>query len=160
MKRIGYLVILFMVLYGLTTALTNPIRPIIPFEWKHKSRAQLYFMNMKYLFLPYKNAVKALGESDNGAVGLFIGEDHWEYPFWILARLKEDKPGRRLTFRHVGVKNRTRNINTSLLLPKYIIARKSIKTWKHASNYKNIYVSKYVSVHKYSRHKNIKNKTR
>jgi hypothetical protein len=152
-RRIGLVIILSMVFYSLPFVLANQSRSLVSLEWNHNDRMQLYFANRKNLFNDYNSVMNVLGEADAGDVGLYLGEDDWEYPFWAFAR-RAGKNGRTMVFRHVGVSNFSRTINEDMLLPLYVIATKSIKTWENASRYAPVYISDHVSVFRKSGHNN------
>ena len=144
-KRFSYVVILIMILYSIPFALHNRTRSLISLEWKHIDRMQLYFQNKNYLYADYNSAMNFLRENANGEVGLLIGEDDWEYPFWVFAGL-QSKMERTLTFKHVGVSDISKTLNYDISLPIYVIATKSLETWEQASKYTYIFTSKEVSI--------------
>ena len=114
---------------------------------------QLYFLNRKHLFNDYKSAMNVLGNDYYGEVGLYLGSDDWEYPFWVFAK-RAEKNGKKMTFKHVGVNNVSRTIKEDVLLPLNVITTKSIKTWEHAPEFASVYASDHVSVFKKLRHNN------
>jgi hypothetical protein len=134
-----------MVLYSIPFALTNWSRSLVSLEWYNNDRLHLYFKNRNYLFHDYNSAINILEETNNGKVGLYLGGDDWEYPFWVFAG-RTKKNG--VSFRHVGVSNVSRTINENALMPPYVIATKSIDTWEHAQKYVSVYTSDYVRVFK------------
>ncbi len=139
-KHIGYMIILCMVVYSLPFVLANKSRSLVSLEWKNIDRMNLYFKNRSHLFNDYNGAINAIEKTDNEEVGLYLGGNDWEYPFWVLGKRKK-KNGLNITFRHVGVTNVSKTINENMTLPQYIIATKSLKTWKHASKYFPVYKS-------------------
>lgn len=152
-KSIGNVIILLLVLYSIPFALKNSSRSLVSLEWYYNDRMQLYFKNRSNLFNDYNSAMNVLGKADNGVVGLYLGGDDYEYPFWAFA-WRTKKNGRTISFRHVGVSNVSRTINEEVLLPSYVIATKSIETWEHAPKYVSVYTSESVSVFRKSGHNN------
>ena len=148
-KYFGYVIILSMVLYSVPFALDNKTRSLISAEWKNDDRMQLYFTNRPDLFNDYNTAMKFLEEKNNEKVGLYLGSDDWEYPFWEFARRYENY-GRSMTFRHIGVNNVSMTIGEDVQLPIYVIATKPIETWEHASKYVPFYISDNVRIFKIS----------
>jgi hypothetical protein len=144
-KGIGYVILLCMVLYSFPFALANTSRSLVSLEWNRINRMQLYFMNRDNIFNDYNSAMNVLGEADSGEVGLYLGEDDWEYPFWAFAA-QTKKHAKTMTFRHVGVSNVPRTNNEDVMLPLYVIATKSIKTWEHSPKYVSVFTSKHVRV--------------
>ncbi len=152
-KRIGSVIIACMILFSLPFAYDNLSRSLVSLEWKHNSRMQLYFKNREHLFNDYNSAMNVLGNEYYGEVGLYLGSDDWEYPFWVFAK-RAEKNGKKMTFKHVGVNNVSRTIKEDVLLPLYVITTKSIETWEHAPKYASVYISDHVSVFKKSGHNN------
>jgi hypothetical protein len=144
-KRVALLAGLALFLYSLPFALDSTSRPIVSLEWKYQDRDQLYFKNRPYLFADYIGAVKTLRHKNDRAIGLYMGEDDWEYPFWVLANHSTNRQGR-ATFRPVGVAHTPGLAGESDCLLPNVIATKPIGDWEHASSYREIFNSHYVSV--------------
>jgi hypothetical protein len=84
----------------------NSSRPVIgPRSIIATSRTEQYFVNRPLLFEPYNRSVQYLANSRCSDVGLILGGDDWEYPFWVLLR-EHDK--RRVRLEHVNVPNISR----------------------------------------------------
>ena len=114
---------------------------------------ELYFVNRENLFQDYEKAINIVQGAGPQEVGLYLGGDDWEYPFWAFA-LQTKENGRAMTFRHVGVSNISKTIDKKVFLPLYVIATKKIDNWKHATKYASVYTSNHVSVFKKSEHNN------
>jgi hypothetical protein len=101
--RIGSLVIMILLLGALPCLLYNQFRPIIGQESiMATSRTELYFKHRPSLAEPYISSAQYLAKSQCSVIGLVLGKDDWEYPFWVL--LGED--GRRtVRLEHVKVTN-------------------------------------------------------
>jgi hypothetical protein len=149
-KRIGSVMVLCLVLYSLPFTLANQSRSLVSLEWNRKDRLELYFQNRRDLLRGYKNAIHVVHEASTQDVGLYLGRNDWEYPFWVLAL--QERNGKALTFRHVGVSNLSRTIYQDEVLPVYVIATRNIENWKHAGKYTAIYTSGHVSVFMKSEH--------
>ena len=81
----------------------NPLRPIVPADFETLSRQNYAFNWNKPLFEVYNEISQTIAESDCNQVGLRIGSDTWEYPFWTLLK-SYGFSGR---IEHVQVKNPT-----------------------------------------------------
>jgi len=54
-----------------------------------ENRSKAYFSNKKSLYLEYKNIIDKINiNSSLNEIGLSIGGDSWEYPFWSLLKTK------------------------------------------------------------------------
>jgi hypothetical protein len=63
----------------------NATRPLVGTESiLKKGRVNQYFVNWPDLKEAYLGATRFLRSVNCHNVGLVIGADHWEYPFWIL----------------------------------------------------------------------------
>lgn len=144
-KRIGYFISLILILYSVPFALGNSTRSIVSLEWANIDRKQLYFQNWRILYADYNLAMSVTQKEIHGEVGLYMRQDDWEYPFWVLSKRKETK-GSSVTFRAVGVKNVSRIIGDQVFLPSIVIATKPIEEWEYSHDYVSIYNSAHVSV--------------
>lgn len=66
------------------------------------SRTEQYFSIRRYLGTPYRDAVDFVRSQKCSDVGLYMGGDDWEYPFWALLQSDHRQKTR---IRHLGVKN-------------------------------------------------------
>ncbi|MDT9196871.1 glycosyltransferase family 39 protein [Limnospira fusiformis KN01] len=66
------------------------------------SRQDQYFINIPELQAPYSQSVDFVLTENCTDVGLIIGGDTWEYPFWVLFKQKSDRP---ITLRHIMIDN-------------------------------------------------------
>jgi hypothetical protein len=132
--------IVLMTLYSLPFALNNKLRPLISNAWKQKPRTQLYFMYRPELYEGYQQAIDILEKTGVEDIGLYIGGDGWEYPFWALAK------ARRLRFRHVGFTGPSRVRPTDTSLPEYVVVTRNTDTWPERNRYEPVFTSDHVSV--------------
>jgi 4-amino-4-deoxy-L-arabinose transferase-like glycosyltransferase len=65
-------------------------------------RIEQYFKNRPALTSPYVESVNILSDRHCSAVGLMMGIDDWEYPFWVLLG---EKMGGMVHLEHVNVAN-------------------------------------------------------
>ncbi len=61
-------------------------------------------------------------------VGLYLGGDDWEYPFWILR-------DRDISFHHVWVGNQSRDSDSTAASPAFILATPNTKAVKEVREY-------------------------
>jgi hypothetical protein len=146
-KRIAYIISLLLVLYSVPFALGNSSRSVVSLEWKNKDRKRLYFQNWQSLYSEYQSAIQVLGMEPEEEVGLYMGYNDWEYPFWVFAEQKAIN-GKPISFKSVGVNDVSRTISGDVFLPTFVIATKSIEGWEHAQKYAPIYNSKHLNVMK------------
>lgn len=149
-QQAGYVIVFLMIIYSIRFVVANESRDIKSLSWMNKSRAELYFENKKHLYRGYRDAVEVVLGARQRVVGLYLGGDDFEYPFWALARSiqKSDGP---VIFKHVGVGNLSKGLGRSNTdLPVYVIATKDIMRWRHGREYGPVYHSEDVSVFKRS----------
>ena len=96
MKIVINLIFLSLFLYSMPFLFFNKARPILPFDNNsifYKQRIKNYFSNRPDLYDQYFRIVdgihiKKFDENNNIKIGLFIGGDSWEYPFWVMLKNK------------------------------------------------------------------------
>lgn len=120
--KIANLLATIMIIASLFWLLFNESRPLV-FNSKiwsenqvnnmwNMSRNDLYFINIPELQQPYSQSVDFILTQNCTDVGLILGGDTWEYPFWVLFNQKSD---RFITLRHIMMDNEsTIKANTSL----------------------------------------------
>jgi hypothetical protein len=116
-------------------------------DWYHKDRSELYFYIPKHLFRDYQKAVEIVVKSGHHEIGLYLGSDDYEYPFWALAQL-QSQDNIFPAFRHVGVKSQTKKSSINQDLPQYVIATQNMAQWKYAGDYEAVHSSNYLRVYK------------
>jgi hypothetical protein len=79
-------------------------------------------------------------------VGLHLGDDSWEYPFWVLA--KEIAPGQNIRFRQVGVDDPSKKLIIGNPLPGYVIATRNSDRWftDNHKSYRLIYADTSINI--------------
>jgi hypothetical protein len=83
--------------------LKNQSRPIIGQDSiLATSRTELYFKNRSSLTKPYINSVQFVLKSQCSDIGLILGDDDWEYPFFVLLH---ENNNRTIRIEHVNVTN-------------------------------------------------------
>ncbi len=86
----------------------NPSRPLIGEKNVFAvARTDQYFTNMPSLAVPYEGAVQYTAGLSCQSIGLILGQDDWEYPFWVL--LQNALHGR-VRIEHVVVQNVSQRI--------------------------------------------------
>jgi 4-amino-4-deoxy-L-arabinose transferase-like glycosyltransferase len=103
LHNVANLCITILLLGALPYVLKNQSRPIVGQESiMTTSRTELYFSNRRLLIEPYVNSVQFVLKSQCSDVGLVLGGDDWEYPFWVLLH-ENDKQTIRIE--HINVTN-------------------------------------------------------
>jgi hypothetical protein len=76
------------------------------------NRINQYFSNRPNLKSPYTDAIDFVKSKECSDIGLLIGDDSWEYPFWVISR---NYPKNAFRFKHINVKNfsSAKSINSS-----------------------------------------------
>jgi hypothetical protein len=169
-KYFFYLSILLFV-YGIPFLLVNQSRPLISpakivslvyssdnqmvekFKLKYDysilntDRNQLYFANRPELYADYKNAIRVAMNAGTNKIGLYLGEDDWEYPFWVFADSHAIKGD--IRFNHVGVADISNTVEKQSMPAPVVIATKPVDDNIIAGKeYINIFDSKHVQVFK------------
>ncbi len=130
-KSVAAIMIAVLTACAVPFAFFNGTRPILDFAWSgdaapriglsrflRASREELYFMARPQLYAPYVRAADLLTKGDCRDVGLFSGENGWEYPFWVLLRQRDE----RFRIFHVSVANRSAIKQRKREMPCAIIA--------------------------------------
>ncbi|TVU53877.1 MAG: hypothetical protein EA414_10070 [Arthrospira sp. PLM2.Bin9] len=110
--KIGNSVAIIMIIASLLWLIFNESRPLV-FNSKILSENQVnnlwtlsrndqYFINIPKLQAPYSESVDFILTENCKDVGLILGGDTWEYPFWVLFKQKSDRP---ITLRHIMINN-------------------------------------------------------
>lgn len=103
LHNVANLCITILLLGALPYVLKNQSRPIIGQESiMATSRTELYFRNRPSLIEPYISSTQFVLKSQCSDIGLVLGGDDWEYPFWVLLH-ENDK--RTIRIEHVNVAN-------------------------------------------------------
>jgi 4-amino-4-deoxy-L-arabinose transferase-like glycosyltransferase len=103
LHNVANLCITILLVGALPYVLKNQSRPIVGQESiMATSRTELYFRNRPSLIEPYISSTQFVLKSQCSDVGLVLGKDDWEYPFWVLLH-ENDK--RTIRIEHVNVAN-------------------------------------------------------
>lgn len=102
-KKWVLLVPIILALVGFNAIFKNPLRPIAPPDYDNLRRLDYAFNWNKPLFGIYDVITQEISESGCNRIGLRIGSDTWEYPFWTLLKSK----GFSGEIEHIQVKNPT-----------------------------------------------------
>jgi hypothetical protein len=115
-------------------ALDNQTRSLLSLEWMtRENRCELYFPARPEAYDSYRRAIDVVKRAGVRDVGLCLGGDDWEYPFWALAGVEAGRSG--IRFHHVGVKGPSERLGTDPVLPEYVIATRSLATWEAGRDY-------------------------
>jgi len=157
LKKIFYLFIIVFFSYGSISFLFyNNSRPILPLNEKSIffiDRLEGYFVNRPELYSEYKQIVdEIIIENATEEIGMCIGGNSWEYPFWVMLNKKYNNQIPKIV--HQKINNNQDGIKflKGTKLPKYLILEK----WKLdflqniTNNYKLIVSGKEFSLYSIS----------
>ena len=116
----------------------NKSRPLLPLNQNsifHKNRLEGYFNNQPHLFKQYQTIINKIEIDSNvtlteQSIGLHIGGDSWDYPFWVM--LKNKFGNEHPYFFHL-LEDHIETIEKNRVYPKYIIFEN-----QYLDNLKNI----------------------
>ncbi|MEH1884934.1 ArnT family glycosyltransferase [Nostoc sp.] len=102
-QRIAIIIVTFLLISSLPWVFLNRFRPIIDSNNIFQvSRIEQYFTNRPYLKTTYAGAVEFLNSKKCSNIGLSMGNDPWEYPFWVLWRQNNQEI---VKIKHINVTN-------------------------------------------------------
>ncbi|MEH2305522.1 ArnT family glycosyltransferase [Nostoc sp.] len=102
-QKIANIVVIFLLISSFPWVFFNRYRPIIDSNnIFQQSRNEQYFSNRKYLKNTYLGAVEFLNSKKCSTIGLSMGNDPWEYPFWVLLRQNNQEI---VKIQHINVTN-------------------------------------------------------
>lgn len=136
-RLFGTIVAALMVAYSVIFAVNNQSRPLWSWPWPSKPRAEWYFVNRPSLYKSYVRVMDLVNRSGAQEVGLYLGVDDGEYPFWAM----RSSP---IRFRHVWVNNQSKNLQAGAATPSCIIATRDPDAWKEAREYQIEYADDHV----------------
>jgi len=117
--KTAYPLAIVLILGALPWVFMNHSRPLIGAEnILNTSRIEQYFASRQNLMSTYIEATNFVTQRNCSDIGLAMGNDHWEYPFWVLLQ-KEDNE--RLRIEHVEVQNVSERIPIHNFTPCVII---------------------------------------
>ncbi|MDZ8053084.1 MAG: ArnT family glycosyltransferase [Aulosira sp. ZfuVER01] len=102
-RKVATCLVIIMLISSLTWLFFNRYKPIFGnYNIFQTSRIEQYFSNRPYLKDPYIGAVEFLQSKNCSKIGLSLGNDPWEYPYWILwQQVKKDT----IAMQHINVTN-------------------------------------------------------
>ncbi len=117
-------ILLGLLVMALAYGLTSIRRPIVPLPVVSQQqqaeqspsiltleRDAMYFSGARReLAEPYRQVAETLGQSQCRRIGLYIGQDDWEYPLWVLL---SQQFGKDFKLQHVGVDNESAQLPPS-----------------------------------------------
>jgi hypothetical protein len=105
-----------------------------------------YFVNRPHLYEDYTAAIKVVMDEGKERVGLYLGGDDWEYPFWVLADRHASKGIPELG--HVGVTSISNTVGEQdVSAPGLVLATKDLDVNMIAGKeYVVIFESKHIRV--------------
>jgi hypothetical protein len=110
----------FMLWLGFAIIDHSSFRPLNSITSLNPSQTRLMFASSPWLMNDYQGIMSEIASRKCLSIGLVIGPDTWEYPFWRLMK----KNGIDGKIEHVGVMNETKKFYTSQLEPCAVIVEK------------------------------------
>ncbi|VAX35701.1 FIG00556318: hypothetical protein [hydrothermal vent metagenome] len=102
-KWILYFSTVVFILFSVLFVLSNQTRRLIGEEnIFNTDRNEQYFAKRPSLKDPYVQASKYIKSISPNSIGLFLGQDSWEYPLWVLLKNSDKKDFR---IEHINVNN-------------------------------------------------------
>ena len=122
----GLLVVLTFLLFSSSIPLLtkNPKKRLVSSKKTtvfNAGREKLYFITEGDLYPVYKAVSRVINATGCKEIGLSIGEDHWEYPWWILLQVRQG--GKRIE--HAGVDNHSKMFEKPDFEPCVILKKES-----------------------------------
>ena len=158
-----HVVLIIMFLSTLPYILYNKSRPLLPLNNKsiiYQNRLEGYFNNHPELFNQYKRIIDKIDFNNDKdlrerSIGLHIGGNSWDYPFWVM--LKEQFDEKLPNFFHLKSEN-IDIIGKNNTYPDYIIFENSLSEnlKKIKRNYVTIVVDEHFSLMKNENYIHIK----
>ena len=106
-ERIANATVVVLLLAALPWLFYNELRPVIAREnIINTSRIDQYFKYRPHLKEPYIHTTDSIRASGCMDVGIKIGYEDWEYPFWVLLN-ERDEAGESVRIEHVNIENVT-----------------------------------------------------
>ncbi|NEU78365.1 glycosyltransferase family 39 protein [Nostoc sp. UIC 10630] len=102
-EKIAIVIVTFLLISSLPWVFCNRYKPIFDNNNIFQTqRIEQYFSNRPYLKNTYIGAVEFLNSKKCSTIGLSMGNDPWEYPFWVLWQQKNQEM---VKIQHINVTN-------------------------------------------------------
>jgi hypothetical protein len=111
----------------------------------HTERGKLYFMSNYGFYQDYRGAAEEIRRRSVKDVGFCLGNNDWEYPFWVL--LDQHAGEGKMTFQHVLVENETAELMMNAdRIPRLVVSSRENCGEQLNSDYQTIYQSESVDL--------------
>lgn len=105
-RRLADFAMVILIIGSVPWVVHNASRPLVGEQSIFTTpRDQQYFANHPSLYAPYRRSAQFLSRSRCSDIGLMLGGDDWEYPFWVLLA---EEGRRKIRLEHVTVANVSR----------------------------------------------------
>lgn len=121
-----------MYLYSIWFVMGNSIRSLSSLNWWNRTRTELYFENRRSLYPVYHNVMRRVNASGALDIGLVLGNEDWEYPFWVMGNSG-------MRFHHVCVANSSARFGEDECVPDYVIVSNNAGLCDRLSGYQLVY---------------------
>ncbi|NEQ17571.1 MAG: hypothetical protein F6K44_29140, partial [Moorea sp. SIO3E2] len=103
LRQVANVIAVLLIITSLPWALSGRERPLLGANSIfNTSRTEQYFNSRSRIQSGYLGAIDVLKSSKCTDIGLYLGDNDWEYPLWILLQEQTDSPVR---IEHINVKN-------------------------------------------------------
>ncbi len=104
---------IFLLFASIPWIIYNQSRPLIGKENIFNiRREQQYFLNRKYMYSQYKDAIDYIKKTETlSQIGLLLNKDGWEYPFWAMLKQPFHKD---IRIEHINITNPSGNLQYPL----------------------------------------------
>ncbi|WP_424098949.1 glycosyltransferase family 39 protein [Moorena producens] len=103
LPQVANIIAVVLIITSLPWALSGRERPLVGANSiLNTSRTEQYFNSRSRIQSGYLGAIDVFKSSQCTDIGLYLGDNDWEYPLWILLQEQTDSPVR---IKHINVKN-------------------------------------------------------
>ncbi|NEN95491.1 MAG: hypothetical protein F6K50_08120 [Moorea sp. SIO3I7] len=103
LRQVANVIAVVLIITSLPWALSGRERPLVGANSiLNTSRTEQYFNSRSRIRLGYLGAIDVLKSNKCTDIGMYLGDNDWEYPLWILLQQQTDSP---VIIEHINVKN-------------------------------------------------------
>jgi hypothetical protein len=116
---LSFLLVLFLTISAIPPLLFSASRPIFENSYFQTispsvfnlTKEEITFVNRSNLKMPYLKSLNNIADKQCYDIGLYLGEDSWDYPLWAIA--KQTMTPRQVRFRAINVAPALENISNN-----------------------------------------------
>jgi hypothetical protein len=116
-----YFTLMPLFVYSLPIVLTNESRSLLPINESVivRTRENIVFHDRPNLLIPYRESANFVKTGKYSRIGLLIGSNDYDYPFWVLLK---DEIRNGLRVEHVGVSNASGRLGSQDFHPDCVLS--------------------------------------